>query len=344
MRGIILGEQKKLRIGSFPDLSVENARKRAEEFKGKVAVDQNPLGEKIRLANDITFKEMFEDFLENAKLRKKSWQDDIGAINKHLDHWKNKKASSITVIDVRDIHSKLGKAGHKVGANRLLERIKAIYNQAIKHGWKGSNPANGITKFPEKSRKRILELEEMPSFFRALEIDPSRTVKDFVLVALFTSVRKSNILAMKWEDLKLNSEIPTWNIKETKNGDSLTVALTPILVELLKARKKLTGQSPYVFPGDGADGYFKEPKKSWSRILKTAKIEGLVIHDLRRTLATTASDGHAANDLTIQNILGHKNHSTTSIYVRTRLKTILEVLTVSGEQMIEQAGGINKWW
>lgn len=344
MRGILLGVQKKFKVGDFPDLSVENARKRAEEFKGKLAIDQNPLGEKIRLTNDITFGRMFEDFIENyAKNHKKSWRDDVSAFNNHLSHWKNKRASSITKNDVRDVHLKFGNAGHKVGANRLLEKIKAIYNKAITNGWVGSNPATGINKFKEKSKSRILSIDEMPRFFRALEMDHNRTVKDFILVALFTAVRKTNVLTMQWKDLKLDSEIPTWVIEETKNGESHVVPLPKILVELLKARKKLNPESPYVFTGEGKDGYFKDPKKAWTRILKAAEIEGLVIHDLRRTLTTMASD-QKANDLTVRNILGHKSGSVTSIYSRTRLKTIYETLTEASQQMIDEAGNINKWW
>ena len=344
IRGRIYGEQKKIKIGKFPDLSIENARKRAEEYKGKIAVDQNPVEEKIRLTNDITFGRMFEDFIENyAKSHKKSWRDDVSAVNNHLPHWKNKRASSITRTDVREIHLKFGNAGHKVGANRLLEKIKAIYNKAIANGWIGSNPAIGVDKFKEKSKDRILTLDEIPKFFRALEAEHKRTVKDFILVGLFTAVRKTNILTMQWKDLKLDAEIPTWVIEETKNGESHIVPLPKILAELLKARKKLNPESPYVFAGEGKDGYFKDPKKAWKRILKDAGIEKLVIHDLRRTLTTTASD-QKANELTVKNILGHTSGSVTSIYSRTRLKTIYETLTEASQQMIDEAGGINKWW
>lgn len=38
-----------------------------------------------------------------------------------------------------------------------------------------------------------------------------------------------------------------------------------------------------VFPGIGRTGHLAEPKKYWDRILKTAGITQLRIHDLRRT-------------------------------------------------------------
>jgi len=40
-------------------------------------------------------------------------------------------------------------------ANRLLERLKAIYNKAIEWGWGGTNPAQGVKKFKEKSRNHF---------------------------------------------------------------------------------------------------------------------------------------------------------------------------------------------
>lgn len=343
-RGRLNGVQSKYRIGKFPDLSVENARNRVMEYKSKLANGQNPAEEKTRLMKDITFGHMARDFIENyAKHHKKSWKDDEAAIKNHLAHFVHKKASSITRNDVKDLHLKLGNQGPKTGANRILEKIRAIFNRAMDNGWKGENPAAKIEKFRERSRKRILSPDEIPNFFRALEVEHNRTVKDFVMIALFTGVRKNNVFSMKWKDVNLDLKMPLWTIEETKNGESHVVPLPPMIVEILQSRKKLVKNSPYVFPGDGKSGYYRDPKKAWARILKTAEINGLVIHDLRRTLATTISDNHV-NQLTLQNILGHKTGSVTSIYARTQLKTILEVLTEVSECMIKEAGGIKKWW
>ena len=345
-RGRLYGMQKTFKIGRFPDYSVENARKKVSDYKSDLGKGINPIEERIRIVNDITFGEMAKDFVENyGKLEKKSWRDDEAAVKNHLSHWLNKKAYLITAKDVESTVKAYGSKGHRIGSNRLLEKIKAIFNRAISLGWKGQNPTKGIKKYAEQSRERILKLDEFPNFFRALEAEYNITVKDFVLVALFTGIRKTNVLEMKWDDLKLDSQMPTWTIKETKNGDSNTVILPPIIIELLKSRRKLSEieESPFVFPGEGAKGHFSDPKKAWGRILKNAGINELRIHDLRRTVATVMSD-KGVNEVTIQNVLGHRTKSLLRVYSRTTEEAKLKALTEASEFMISKAEGINKWW
>lgn len=346
IRRRLYGQQKKFKIGPFPDLSVENARKIAEDYKGKTAMGKNPVEEKNKLSKEKTFGEMAWDYIESyAKYRKKSWRDDAAVIKNHLGGLVNKRASAVTRADISTLHNKIGNSGHKVGANRIVEKIKAIYNWAIDNrGWEGENPATKINKFSEKSRKRILSVDEMPRFFKALGEEYNCDFKDFVMIALFTGVRRSNVLSMKWKDVELDSVIPIWKIEVTKNGDSQVVPLIPMLVEILKSRKEMVKDSKFVFPGTGKTGHYQDPKKAWARILKNAEIEGLVIHDLRRTIATVLSDNRN-NQLTVQNILGHKTGGgVTSVYARTRLKTMFEALSEAGDIIIDEAGGIEGWW
>lgn len=77
----------------------------------------------------------------------------------------------------------------------------------------------------------------------------------------------------------------------------------------------------FVFPGDGASGHLKDPKKAWAALLKRAKIRDFRMHDLRRTHGSyMAATG--ANQFVISRALGHKNLSTTAIYARLNLDPI----------------------
>ena len=87
-------------------------------------------------------------------------------------------------------------------ANRLLARIHIIYNKAIEWGWEGVNPAQGVKKFKEKSRDRFLHPDELPRFFESLDAELNDTIRDYIYVSLFTGARKSNVLAMRWEEIQ----------------------------------------------------------------------------------------------------------------------------------------------
>src|SRR6185436_15897849 len=126
---------------------------------------------------------------------------------------------------------------------------------------------------------------EMPRFFRALAEEKNETLRDFVLISLFTGARQGNILTMEWEQVDLSTA--TWYIPETKNGTPQFVALAPEAVSILRERKSGAGVlSRFVFEGAGKTGHFTAPKYNWYRLIKRAGISNLRMHDLRRTLGS----------------------------------------------------------
>lgn len=158
VRKRIHGKDERIILGNFPDMTVENARKEALKAKAEVADGKNPNEEKQRLRQDITFGEMFTQFMERySKPFKRSWQYDEREINKFLPHWFKKKASLISKQEIQRLHESIHNNNGLYQANRILERIRAIYNKAIEWGWEGVNPTLGIKKFKEKSRDRFLQ-------------------------------------------------------------------------------------------------------------------------------------------------------------------------------------------
>lgn len=264
------GKPERVFIGHYPDLSIENARKKAAALKGEIAQGANPQRERKQLREETTFGELFAEYMERySKKQKRSWIYDEREVNKFLSHWFKRKISSITKHEIQQLHEKTGDENGIYQANRLLERIKAIYNKAIEWGWKGINPATGIKKFKEKSRDRFLQADEAPRFFEALAEEEAKT-RDFFLLSLLTGARKSNTLAMKWSDI--NFERGEWRIPLTKSGDPLTVSLSSKAIEILEGLK-VNKSSPWVFPSETSkSGHLQDPKKAWKRILLRAEI------------------------------------------------------------------------
>jgi len=62
-------------------------------------------------------------------------------VNKFLSHWYKRKLSSVRNKKSKPFMKKSGAENGLYQANRLLERLKAIYNKAIWMGWGGTNPA-----------------------------------------------------------------------------------------------------------------------------------------------------------------------------------------------------------
>ncbi|MCT2541079.1 tyrosine-type recombinase/integrase [Sedimentimonas flavescens] len=329
------GRPERILLGRFPDISIENARKAAMSMKGAIAAGKNPQKERRAIRDEMTFGALFTEYMEKySKVHKRSWAYDEREVNKYLSHWFKRRISTIEKAEVERLHAKIGKENGLYQANRLLERIRSIFNKAIDWGWDGTNPAIGIKKYREKSRERFLQPDEFPRFFVALGNEPNETARDFFMLSLLTGARKSNMLAMVWKDI--NFTTATWRIPETKNGEAQVVHLSDPAMELLTQRK-LASESPWVFPGEGRTGHLADPKKAWGRILAEAGLEDLRIHDLRRTLGSyQAATG--ANGYIIGKSLGHKSQQSTAIYARLNLDPVRDSVNKATEAMLGYAG------
>jgi len=164
-----------------------------------------------------------------------------------------------------------------------------------------------------------------------------------VLMCLLTGARRSNVEAMTWEQIDFS--LDSWRIPETKNGESLTLPLSPDAVNILKTRKAAAKEGDkWVFPGPGSTGHLVEPKAAWKRILQRAQLSDLRIHDLRRTFGSwQAATG--ASLLVIGKSLGHKSLSATQIYsrldlnpVRTSVNRATQAMLAAGESRLLEGG------
>jgi integrase len=324
------GNPVRLTIGKFPQMSIEQARKQAIESYAKFSIGENPNEEKDAIRREETFGGFFNQYMENySKKKKRSWKYDEREVNKFLGEWFNRKLSSIAKHEVLAKHLNVTDNHGDYAANRLLERIRAIFNKAIEWGWQGENPARGIKKNREKSRDRFLQPNELPKFLKALKSEKNKIVADYIRVSLQTGARKTNVLSMRWEEINFASK--TWRIPETKNGDPLTIALTDSVIKVLEGRKrknkkKLKVDSPWVFPGVDANSHIKDPKKAWKRILTAAKIKDLRIHDLRRTFGSYLAAAGATTTI-IGKSLGHKSPLSTRVYERLNLDPVRTFVT-----------------
>jgi integrase len=152
----------------------------------------------------------------------------------------------------------------------------------------------------------------MADFFAALKKVPDETMRDYFEISLYTGARKSNVLAMRWEDVDLDLAI--WRIPMTKNKESHLVPLTGPAVEILRRRSE-SGKTGWVFPGRMKDCHLVEPKRVWYKLIKDAGVEDLRVHDLRRTLASYMAITNHSLPI-IARALGHKSTQSTQIYSR----------------------------
>ncbi len=320
-------------LGKYPEMTIEQARNEAQKIITEMLKGKNPNDEKKKLRAETSFGELFSLFMERySKRHKKTWKYDERDVPRFLGHLFLRKLSAITKQEIQSLHEKIGSENGFYQANRLLARIHIIYNKAIEWGWEGINPAHGIKKFKEKSRDRFLHPDELPLFFESLDKEENDTIRDYIYVSLFTGVRRSNVLAMRWEEIQF--ERREWLVPETKNGEHLRVHLIETVIDILKTRLEKYGKREWVFEGSGKTGHLMEPKMGWKRILERAGIKDLRLHDLRRTLGSwQAATG--ANSFMIGRSLGHKSSQSTAVYARLNIDPVRDSVEKATQAMLQ---------
>ena len=360
------GRPERVTIGPYPDLSIEQARGKAEELNGAIARGENPAAKRREIRQEATLGELFDTYLEHhaKRLHKRTWPADLRRFELHLHGWRLRKLSSIKAFDVVRLHARIGRTAGLIAANRTVQMLRRLVNKALDWGWHGDNPAEGVELNEENSRERFLQAGELPHFFRALAEELNETIRDYVLLSLLTGARKSNVLQMRWQQINWDRNV--WIIPRTKNGKPQDVPLSPQALAVLDRRKQST-KSEWVFPGSGRTGHLVEAKSAWKRIthliwcptcgtpqqpnekclrdgceadLRKIKspLTDLRLHDLRRSLGSWEAATGATLPI-IGKSLGHRSPAATQIYARLDLDPVRVAVNKATNAML-LAGGM----
>jgi len=341
----IRGRPVRLKLGDFPETTVENARKAAVATMASYNKGDDPAAKRRDERGEKTvgglWKAYQRDHLE-PRCSPKTLANETALFDKHLATLKTRKLSDVTPAAIKSLHTKIGKAA-PTSANRSIQLLRRLYNYAARHnGYTGRIPTTGVELYREHSRERFLSADELPRFLAACDAE-GQPWADFFRMALATGARRSNIQAMRWD--AIDAKAGTWTIpgSESKNGRDMTVPLTAPALDIIKRRKaeqakaKLdrTKTSPFVFPAlrdKGGDGHLSQPARPFARVCKRAKIKGVTIHDLRRTAGAFLAASGASLPV-IGKALGHADLRATQIYARLDLDPVRAAMDKAAKMM-----------
>ena len=320
----IHGQPKRIKIGRFPDLSPALARDQAQICLSQIAqgIDPMVLKRKER-AKSVTLETAFEDFkLARSSLKPKTLYDYQRVMYLAFPDWQKTEMVKITKDKVAKRHQRLGRERGEAYANLALRVFRTIYNFArtryedeVGNSLLPENPVNRLSDtrawFKQKRRNTVITRAELPAWFRAVKTiqaeaqfsykgipnesgsynkatpyNYKETILDYLLLILFTGLRRQEAAQLTWSNVDLANR--TLKVPDTKNGEDHLLPLSDYLQDLLAARyKQAEDEVVYVFPGEKDNPYLIEPR---SVVKKIADLSGVpfTIHDLRRTFITVA--------------------------------------------------------
>lgn len=204
--------------------------------------------------------------------------------------------------------------------NDRMVLLKSAYNYGIDNAWLSVNPVKKIDKIPKNTKKiQFLTEEEIKLFLQYVHNFPIEK-ETALLVALYTGVRISELLAIHWSDidfvnktLHINKQVYRRKVStpKTKYSDRKIILHDIVLNKLLEYKNSLSVLHPQVFRGE--NGYWDRAKFIDNYFKKAVEFIGkpdYSFHCLRHTYASFL----IANDIPIkfvQEQLGHSDITTT---------------------------------
>jgi len=264
---------------------------------------------------------LIEDFLTHAQTHKKSWR--------HYDHllrrnvlpvWKDVPVTALTRRDVRALAEGIVQRGAPVTANRVLDRIRGVFNFGIARDWLEANPAQHVGPLTqEHSRERVLTDDEIKQVWTLCEQEPP-VYAAFVRLRLLTAQRGGELARLKWADVDDDGRAFTIPATVAKNGKAHRVPLSTLAQEQLDAMPRL---NDWLFTGvrlstlQHAVSRIRDRMTTLARQSNPKAVVDFRGHDLRRTAATKMAQA-GVPEPDISRVLNHAvgGPSSTPIYQR----------------------------
>lgn len=326
------GKFYRVTLGRFPDMTIEQARERAYGTLSEMATTRRNPNERRREQKKraLTLSEALDEYIKSrlvaGRIKKSTSEKYEDTIKNYSGDWLDLQLASITREQVEQRHrvitergiwfggpSRQKEQGSKAQADLWARVFRAIYRYA----YDSHRSENGARLLPDPPtsilstkrlwngtprRTRRIRNADLSRWLCAVEAvrvragdvrdDITAAVCDAVDMALFTGLRRSEVLGLMWERVNLTGRY-FW-IDKTKNGDPLELPITDTLQAIFARRQDLRrSDSPCVFP-NSRGGIITNIDRSIALIIQETTQDGTYppitfsLHDARRTFGSVA--------------------------------------------------------
>jgi integrase len=184
------------------------------------------------------------------------------------------RATAVAAVD------KLTIAERYAMAKSLVRYGSVCFGWAVKRGTLASNPFAAIPTAPTTKRDRVLTDDELRAIWQATAGPGSFNA--IVRVLMLTGQREGEVAGMAWSELSADLAVWTLPASRAKNGAEHIVPLSAQAQAIIRAAPRYANR--LCFPGN--PGVFRGFHKAKQRLDEASGVDGWVLPDLRRTMAT----------------------------------------------------------
>jgi integrase len=299
MKYRVMGREKLLSIGVYPDISLAVARQKRDEARRALAQGNDPgaIKKAEKQAKKIAAENTFEAIArEWHKAKADRWSlryrdEIIDTFEKDIFPYIGlRPIAEIKPLELLETLKRMEKRGALEKTRKVRQRCGEVFRYAIITGRAEYNPAPDLASalaVPKQKHHPFLSAEELPYFIKDLEgYTGSIITKNAAKIVMLTGVRTQEMRFATWEEIDLERAI--WEIpaERMKMRRPHIVPLSTQVVELFKQLQPITGHYPYIFIGRNNR---RKPisKESVNQVIELLGYKGRATgHGFRHTMST----------------------------------------------------------
>jgi integrase len=309
----LAGQRRTFCIGTYPEVSLADAREHHAEARKLVAVGQCPVLIKRRkrqaaiLGAENTVKAIAETwYAELAPHKSESWCKGVrGRLYKYI--YPAMGTLPITDVEAADVLALVKGIKFAKTAEYVRQILARVFSFAIRNLRAKTNPAReiqGAVIVPQATHHKPIAAKSIPAFIEKIDGYAGRIqTKLAAKLLLLTMVRKRELIDATWDEVDLDSGVWTIPAERMKRRNGHVVPLARQALKAFKDLKPIACGSRYVFP------HFGDPRKPMSASTINLMFDrlGLTVspHSLRATASTILNEANLFRPDVIERQLSH---------------------------------------
>lgn len=256
------GKEKRLSLGTYPEISLKNARERREEARKLLAAGVDPSDHRkaTKAAKEAESTNTFEVIAREWFAKKApTWADvtakkELGRIEKDLLPWLGSRPiDAITAPELLEVLRRVEGRGALESTYRVKQIAEQVFRYAIATGRADRNPVpdlkGALQPVKHTHHAAITNPKAVAGLLRALDgYEGTLVTKCALRLAPLVFVRPGELRNAEWSEIDLDKA--EWNIPavKMKMREAHLVPLSAQAIAILRELQPLTGNGRYVFP------------------------------------------------------------------------------------------------
>jgi integrase len=276
------GKQRRLTLGTYPALSLAEAREAWRTARAAIDRGEDPAAAKTeaKRREPDTVRSVGEQFIAKyAKPRNRTADEVERMFEMHLyPKLGTVRIEAVTRRDILDLLDGIEVKASGARANRVLANVRRMFSWAVERDIIEASPvANVKAPGQETARDRVLTDAELRAFLKACG-EMGEPFGSLLRLLLLTGQRRDEVAALPWAELDLTGAVWHLPAARTKNKRASDVPLADQSVAILKAAMR---RSPLVFPAQFSRDGYTEPRPLSGFGRAKERLDSLMLADLR---------------------------------------------------------------